>query len=218
MGTFIKSLKSSCCSSQEMPEDTCEITSLNSTNKKSDKKNISASCKIKNVKNSIQSYEFDDFKEKMIKLHNDLRKKYGSDMLKENNILNDIAEEYADKLSNEEKYDFNNNIYNNITVGENISVTDFNNPEEIFKTWAEEEAYYEFKPNISTKTNHFTQLIWKETTDIGIGFSSDLLHGKYYTVILYYPIGNSLGDLGKNLSLKTEIDFDNLKNESSNIL
>ena len=202
-------LKSSCCCSQVNPKENYELTTLDTTNKKSYQKGISLSCKIKNVKNSIQSYEFDAFKEKMIQLHNDLRKKYGCKILKENNILNEIAEEYADKLSKEENYAFNNNIFNNITVGENISITNSHNPEEIFKLWAEEEIHYEFRQNLSVKTEHFTQIIWKETTDIGIGFSSDLLNGKYYTVILYYPIGNSLGDFAKNLSLKTDIDFDN---------
>ena len=209
MGIFCNFHDLNCWSSQ--PNESDIITKFYSNNNKSKNKNISINNKINNIKNSIKSYEFDDFKEKIIKLHNDLRKKYCCKMLKENNILNNIAEDYANKLILKEKnYSFNNNIYHNINVGENIAITNSHNPEEIFKMWADEEINYEFKQNCSTKTNHFTQIIWKETTDIGIGFSYDLLSGQYCTVILYYPIGNSLRDFSKNLSVKTEteIDFD----------
>ena len=60
---------------------------------------------------------------------------------------------------------------------------------------------YDFeKKKFSKEKGHFTQIIWKETTDIGIGFYYDNINRKLCTVVLYYPAGNTFGDFPNNVT------------------
>ena len=136
----------------------------------------------------------DNFIYKLLKCHNDLRKKYNLPELIENLDLEIIAEIYAEEfIKNNEKYTYQPNIYKNMYLGENVIVSDSKEPEEIFKKILMEEKNYETNDNKSfKKAGHFTQVIWKDTTDIGIGIMADEEQKKFCTVILYYPTGNVL--------------------------
>ena len=131
----------------------------------------------------------------MLNLHNDLRKKHNSPELKVNEDLNDLADEYAyDLIYNQGKNTPHPNSYKGIYLGENVTISNIKEPEEIFKKWSEEGKYYDFSKNkFSKKASHFTQIIWKETTEIGMSFFPDQEKKQLYVVLLYYPPGNSLG-------------------------
>ena len=139
------------------------------------------------------------FKSKMISLHNELRKKYNSPDLLEDNNLNIEADEYANNiLSNEPQ---KSNVYVNGLYGENIIVIDKKEETTIFNKWADEEKNYDFtKKKYSKDASHFTQIIWKETRNIGIGFSYDVFNKIYCIVVLYNPPGNTLGEFEMNIS------------------
>ena len=136
----------------------------------------------------------DNFIYKLLKCHNELRKKYNLPELIENLDLEIIAEIYAEEfIKNNEKYTYQPNIYKNMYLGENVIVSDSKEPEEIFNKILMEEKNYETNDNKSfKKAGHFTQVIWKDTTDIGIGIMADEEQKKFCTVILYYPTGNVL--------------------------
>ena len=139
------------------------------------------------------------FKSKMISLHNELRRKYNSPDLLEDNNLNIEAKEYANNiLSNEPQ---KSNVYANGLYGENIIVIDKKEETTIFNKWADEEKNYDFtKKKYSKDASHFTQIIWKETRNIGIGFSYDVFNKIYCIVVLYNPPGNTLGKFEMNIS------------------
>jgi Cysteine-rich secretory protein family len=72
--------------------------------------------------------------------------------------------------------------------------------------WGDESAKYDFsKPTgFSEQTGHFTQLVWKATTDVGCGVANcsaddadDGADGKavgWFLVCEYWPVGNVEGD------------------------
>lgn len=58
--------------------------------------------------------------------------------------------------------EYNQNIYQGIT--ETVYV------EDIVRTWYNEISHYSFNdPFISARTQHFAQMIWKSTREIGVG-------------------------------------------------
>ena len=70
-------------------------------------------------------------------------------------------------------------------------------------------AQYDFSSNVfSTKTGHFTQVIWKDTTELGIGFAKSVKNNmtKYYVVGRYRKPGNIRGQYIDNV-MKGVIEF-----------
>lgn len=57
-------------------------------------------------------------------------------------------------------------------------------------------------------TSHFTQMIWKSTTDVGIAKVRLESSNKYVIVVHYKPAGNTNrpGDYGKNVFSTEEIN------------
>jgi hypothetical protein len=69
------------------------------------------------------------------------------------------------------------------------------------QSWYDEIKDYSFsKPAFSAKTGHFTQVIWKGSTrlGVGLGFSSD--KRKVYVVTNYSPPGNMQGSFPQNVA------------------
>ena len=167
--------------------------SAQTINPKKPKKKVSISRAI------TSKDEMKIFKSKMISLHNELRRKYNSPDLLEDNNLNIEAKEYANNiLSNEPQ---KSNVYANGLYGENIIVIDKKEETTIFNKWADEEKNYDFtKKKYSKDASHFTQIIWKGTRNIGIGFSHDVVNKIYCIVALYNPPGNTLGEFETNVS------------------
>ena len=66
-------------------------------------------------------------------------------------------------------------------------------------SWYNEIKDYDFtKPGFSMQTGHFTQVIWKSTTQMGIGYAKSE-SGNYYGVANYYPAGNFTGEFKQNV-------------------
>ena len=138
MGTIEKC----CCSSNISNDKINEVTSH---------KEIYGTKRIK----------IDEYKEKMLNLHNELRNKYLVSELERDPELDEIADEYVIKIYikyNNYIYHLNKHIYSTEEIiynkeytykkeylGENVSISSFNSPEEIFNTWAVESDYYSFK-------------------------------------------------------------------------
>ena len=147
-----------------------------------------------------------DFIQRIKNLHDDLRKKYHSQPLNyENEELNDLAKIYAKELMlNEEKAKYKTNIYKGDILGESVIISDLKDPIKFLNAWQEEGENYDFQNNkFSKNASHFTQIIWKDTKDIGIGFFPDKYKKeieKYCIVIFYYPPGNILGNFKQNVT------------------
>ena len=156
---------------------------------------------LNRARTNADEFDLDIYKNSIIKFHNEIREKHKSPPLKENKELNEKASIYAESLvNNQEKINYELNMYNDEIVGENIIVAESKRSEEAFKKILDEEKNYDFNSNkFSKATGHFTQAIWKDTTDIGCGFWVDKGNKKYYIVLLYYPAGNIFGKFSENV-------------------
>ena len=80
--------------------------------------------------------------------------------------------------------------------GENMAQGGFSSAEEVVEYWYEEIADYDFNnPGFSMSTGHFTQVVWKNTTEIGCGYCSKCGH----YVCQYNPPGNYSGQFPANV-------------------
>ena len=134
--------------------------------------------------------------EKTLKKHNKYRRMHSSDNLNLNTDLCKIAQSIAEKYSEmdiENMYMIPPKLYKDDIVGENIAIIDECdnlNFEDIVNKWYEEKKNYEFGSNkYIENTGHFTQLIWKETKEVGFGHKKSN-NGKIYFIAIYYPAGN----------------------------
>ena len=57
------------------------------------------------------------------------------------------------------------------------------------------------KAQCEINASRFTQLIWKNSKEVGFGIAKSK-SGKYYSVANYYPAGNSLGEYKENVQGK----------------
>ena len=146
------------------------------------------------------------FIEDALKKHNELRKQHGSEPLKLSEDLNKIAQEYAEILAKINEIKHSNNKYKGYDLGENIfccSGTEIQG-DNMTLSWYKEINDYDFNnPGFISGTGHFTQLIWKETEEVGFGFSQSK-NGIYYGVANYFPAGNinTKEDFNKNVLRK----------------
>ena len=67
-------------------------------------------------------------------------------------------------------------------------------------SWYDEIAVYNYyNPGFSTKTGHFTQVIWKDSIELGIGLAFSADNKKAWVVAQYYPAGNVEGEYSRNV-------------------
>lgn len=69
----------------------------------------------------------------------------------------------------------------------------------------DEEPLYDYNnPGFSPQTGHFTQLVWKSTSSVGVALASTGSgnNKKTYVVARYYPPGNVVGFFPQNVEDK----------------
>ncbi|MBS9783781.1 S-layer homology domain-containing protein [Candidatus Gracilibacteria bacterium] len=128
-----------------------------------------------------------------LKIHNSLRKLHGVPALTWSKKLEESARSYAKKC--QRKHSTNE-------YGENISFANFvRTPREIVQGWYDEKRFYDFaRGEVTRKNGHFTQVVWKDTKEIGCA-TVDTCGGKYpyMTVCQYFPAGNYAGEFLENV-------------------
>jgi len=146
------------------------------------------------------SMDLNKFREMELYEHNYLRNLHGVPPLKLNEELNEIAQNYAYKLAKEKRLEHSNRKDRELKdkkgqwVGENlygiISTAHLDYVSgEMTKAWYDEIKNYNFKTGKSKDvTGHFTQVIWKNSKEVGFGivFNGNCL----VSVANYYPGGN----------------------------
>ena len=63
--------------------------------------------------------------------------------------------------------------------------------------WYNEIKLHNFKKEFQQASGHFTQLIWKNTEEVGFGIATN--GSQYFVVANYYPAGNVLGEFANNV-------------------
>lgn len=66
--------------------------------------------------------------------------------------------------------------------------------------WYSEEPCYDYSGRSNAgKSGHFTQVVWKGSSEFGIGKAKDS-KGRVYVVANYFPAGNFIGRFADNVS------------------
>jgi len=143
-----------------------------------------------------------DFNQAVLVAHNQYRALHGVAPLQISIKLNQLAQEWADTVAKSDKLAHRPNN----TCGENCfakwkSTPGFTVPgAEVVESWYSEIKDHVFgKEPKSMGTGHFTQLVWKDSTHIGIGLARAKKSGKLYVVCNYEPRGNCMGQFAINV-------------------
>lgn len=116
-----------------------------------------------------------------------------------NNNIEKIAEEHAKYIIESGKFEHSTN-----TFGENIAYA-INNNNDDFNAFVgstdlmyAEKQYYDYSnPIFSYTTGHFTQMVWKNSKEIGIGAYKN--ESIIAFVVNYHPPGNYYNDFTENV-------------------
>ena len=145
-------------------------------------------------------------KSKSLKVHNDARKEVGVTPLVWSEKLEEQALKYAKQIART-----NNYRHSNTQDGENLAmfyeyekhnkVKKYIYPEtplyDASVAWYDEIKDYKYskikRHRIGPKIGHYTQMVWKDTKEVGVA-SAISKNGKVYVVARYYPAGNYLGE------------------------
>ena len=150
--------------------------------------------------------QLDKDKLRALQVHNDARKEVGVAPLVWSEKLEQQALKYAKQIARTNNYE-----HSNTKDGENLAM--FYEYEESNKVktyiysdtplydasmaWYEEIKDYKYSKikrfRIGPKIGHYTQMVWKDTKEVGIA-SAISKNGKVYVVARYYPTGNYLGE------------------------
>ncbi|KAF7658799.1 hypothetical protein LDENG_00007480 [Lucifuga dentata] len=129
------------------------------------------------------------FQQEFLQAHNTYRKKHNTEPLKLNSDLSATAQKWADYLLSKKNLE-----HSNTEDGENIYYASSSNPmkltgKEAVDSWYSEIKDYKWNsPGFSFNTGHFTQVAWKETTEVGVGLATD--GHTTFVVGQYRPAGN----------------------------
>ncbi|XP_071950959.1 Golgi-associated plant pathogenesis-related protein 1-like [Antedon mediterranea] len=149
------------------------------------------------------------FMETMLEKHNEYRSRHGVDPLTYSETMAENAKRVAERSAESGKLEYSDwetrmgNGENQFKIGTSESVT---NPEiaasDAVNSWYGEIEYYDFKkPGFRLKTGHVTQVLWKETTEVGCGYArtrSSVLFETYVTCH-YSPAGNVIRTFAENV-------------------
>ena len=141
----------------------------------------------------LQAYE-----KETTTVHNKYRSDLKADIaaLKWSGSLAIGAQQWADYLGSTNKFEHSgeSNTGENIWMGSQIET-----PTSMVQLWGAEEVYFKYGifPDVSTTGNwmdvgHYTQIIWRNTTEVGCGSASGT-DGMHRFVCRYSPPGNYVG-------------------------
>lgn len=188
----------------------CTDTKVKDTDLKND------DAKVTNVKGGNKTPHHDDlldninsgplqkFAVEALNTHNAYRKSHGVAPLTLNWELCKFSQNWADKLAKENLFEHSDCKWKGETVGENIAMCSGQEMTGKYMTdiWYDEIADYNFNnPGFSGETGHFTQVVWKDSKELGVGFSK-ARDGSYFAVANYFPPGNDVDSFEKNVLRK----------------
>lgn len=132
--------------------------------------------------------------------HNEYRRKHGVSDLKLSPKLCQLAQEWADTLSRRGVLQSRGGT----RFGENIFCVQSSSPIEVNGCDPVDNWYNEAKSHVygrepnTLKTGHFTQIVWRETQELGVAVSRNR-NGQIFVVANYDPPGNVIGTYSENV-------------------
>lgn len=144
----------------------------------------------------------DSFIDAALKARNDLRALHSVPSLKWSPALSKEAEDWAEKLSR--NGELHHSSKERKFKGENICrMSNHYDVTDAVRIWYSEINSYKYdSPGFSFDTGHFTQIVWRDTTEVGVGTCKSRDGRLTYVVARYNPAGNVLKRFHENV-LKT---------------
>lgn len=138
----------------------------------------------------------DKFEDEFLKAHNDYRRKHGVPPLELSKKLNKYAEEWAKILAKKgnmehrDQNDYGENIFYAWSSDPNFAVS---GKDPVDKWYSEIKDHKFGREPTSLGSGHFTQVVWVDTKEVGVGMAKSK-EGQIYVVANYYPPGNVMGN------------------------
>uniref|UniRef100_A0A7N6A8F1 SCP domain-containing protein n=1 Tax=Anabas testudineus TaxID=64144 RepID=A0A7N6A8F1_ANATE len=127
------------------------------------------------------------FQQEFLKTHNDYRAKHGTPALELNSELTAAAQTWADHLLATGTLE-----HSDTKDGENVFTSWSSAPlklTEAVDSWYEEIKDYNWNSSgFRGNTGHFTQVVWKDSKELGVGVATD--GNRVFVVGQYRPAGN----------------------------
>ncbi|KAH8419352.1 hypothetical protein KR222_006508, partial [Zaprionus bogoriensis] len=140
---------------------------------------------------------FLQFEQEVLDAHNFYRARHGAPPLELNDDMSDFASEWAQYLlshnlmKHREHNDYGENIY--MASGGDLEGAN------AVASWYDEIGNYNWRhPSFQPSTGHFTQVIWKGSTQLGVGYARR--GNTVFVVCNYDPPGNYINNFRENVS------------------
>ncbi|CAF1292407.1 unnamed protein product [Rotaria sp. Silwood1] len=136
--------------------------------------------------------------------HNEFRARHGVPPLVLKDEITRKAQAYAQYLTENNLFEHSTNRDN---LGENLYTMSSSEPltnkslgMDATQSWYDEIKSYDFNnPGFSMETGHFTQVIWKNTSSLGVGVAFSDNGRRVVVVAQYGPAGNVMGQFPENV-------------------
>jgi hypothetical protein len=143
----------------------------------------------------------EEFKEEALKMHNEYRGRHDAVAFTWSDALAKKATSIAKKLIDATRTNFKRELEKQ---GENIAILPYstkNIAKQAVEKWYAEITKFSFtRPSVKPETRDFTQIIWKNSKEMGMGFVHTTDKKKTLVVALYSPAGNDKDKLQENLN------------------
>lgn len=141
------------------------------------------------------------FELEALEVHNELRAEHGVAPLVLNKEISKYSQKWAEELAKRDAmaYSLNQNYGENVYCGWSADPNTKITAKVCVDKWYNEINDFSFgkEPEVLT-CGHFTQIVWKNTKELGVG-NAKSKSGKLYVVANYYPPGNYSGQFSKNV-------------------
>lgn len=149
------------------------------------------------------SLDLEAFAEKGLQAHNNYREEHHALRLRWSDKLATEAEKMAYDMAMKGTVE-RSEVATAMGYGENVAKitgVPFNDAGSVATdVWYSESSNYSYSyPRVTPQTDAFTQLIWRETKEIGMGCAKDTATNDLYVVALYKPPGNDRRRLRENV-------------------
>nr|QVT77448.1 pathogenesis-related protein 1 [Moniliophthora perniciosa] len=152
---------------------------------------------------------FEDWKQQVVRQHNEYRARYGAPNLSWSDALYSDTARYAGQC----KFQHSNG---GGKYGENLAAGTGNayGFSSGLKSWMDEASKYDYnKPGFSTATGHFTQVVWKSSKQVACAIANCrggtiFQQPSKYIVCRYTPPGNFAGRFAENVGRPRRLQAD----------
>ncbi|KAL0849828.1 hypothetical protein ABMA28_011767 [Loxostege sticticalis] len=142
-----------------------------------------------------------DFENEALEVHNEYRREHGVTPLVLSKEICKISQKWAEELAKKDSmaYSLNQKYGESVYCGWSADPNTKIKARDCVDKWYSEINEYSFgrEPEVLT-CGHFTQIVWRDTKELGVG-SAKSKSGKLYVVCNYFPPGNFSGQFSKNV-------------------